>query len=265
MTAGGGGLGSASDDEASSSTRLLVPDGEGRPTSELMIGSTPPQPCATGTANVLSPWTVPLTTSAPSTPFGLGVPSGSNWVIESIAFERSVFAGCRTIGSCSEPMKQVGPKSTGVWLSRWILVGSVTIGTPTESPAIKSKSVGVPADSTVAVAVRPLMVTSTGSPTSAPAGGAMKVKVKVLSSSRSPPCRLLFPVAAVGVLPILMLPCVEFEATQSARTLTPSAASIAGSSTGQRLNGVQAPGPAWNVWSAPVVVPAEFVATTRKW
>src|SRR5262249_32998938 len=260
-----GTLGSASDDEASSSTRLLEPDGEGRPTSESMIGSTPPQPCATGTANVLSPWTVPLTTSFPSTPFGLIVPSASKNSIESIAFERSVFAGCRTIGSCSAPMKQVGPSSTGVWLTRWILLGSVTIGTPTESPAIKSKFVGVPADSTVAMAVRPLMVTSTGSPTSAPAGGAMNVKVKVLSSSRSPPCGLVVPVSGGGGLPSVVLPGVEFEATERASTLTPSAASIAGSSTGQRLNGVQAPGPAWNVWSAPVVVPAEFVATTRKW
>src|SRR5262245_367163 len=168
-----GTLGSASDDEASSSTRWLAPDGEGRPTSELMIGSTPPQPCATGTANVLSPWTVPLTTRDASTPFGSIVPSASNKLIESIAFERSVFSGCRTIGSCSEPMKQVGPSSTGVWLSRWILVGSVTIGTPSESPAIKSKSVGVPADSTVAVAVRPLMVESAGSPASVHGGGAL--------------------------------------------------------------------------------------------
>ena len=62
-----------------------------------------------------------------------------------------------------------------------------------------------------------------------------------------------------------MLPCDEFEATQTLVVLTPSVASIAGSSTGQRLNGVQAPGPAWNVWSGPKVVPAEFVATTRKW
>src|SRR5262249_21208211 len=123
-------LGSASDDEASSSTRMLEPDGEGRPTSESMIGSTPPHPYATGTANVLAAWPVPLTTSAPSTPFGLGGPSASKKLIASIALERWVFAGCRTIGSCSEPMKQVGPRSTGVWLSRWILVGSVTIGTP---------------------------------------------------------------------------------------------------------------------------------------
>src|SRR5262249_22650778 len=128
-----GTLGSASDDEASSSTRLLEPDGEGRPTSESMIGSTPPHPCATGTADVLSPGPVRLPRGAPSARLGLGVPPASKRLMGSIALEGWVFAGCRTIGSCSEPMKQVGPSSTGVWLTRWILVGSVTIGTPTES------------------------------------------------------------------------------------------------------------------------------------
>jgi hypothetical protein len=44
-----------------------------------------------------------------------------------------------------------------------------------------------------------------------------------------------------------MLPCVEFEARQRLARVTPSVASIAGSSTGQRLNGVQPRGPAWNV------------------
>ena len=74
----------------------------------------------------------------------------------------------------------------------------------------------------------------------------------------------MLPVVVVMV-PIVMLPCVEFEATQNTTVLIPSVASIAGSSTGQRQNGAHAPGPAWNVLIAPVVVPAEFVATTRKW
>ena len=75
----------------------------------------------------------------------------------------------------------------------------------------------------------------------------MNVKVKAVVSTTSPPCRLLFPVVVGDKVPILMLPCVEFEATQKLTVLTPSVASIAGSSTAQRLNGVQAPGPPWNV------------------
>ena len=72
------------------------------------------------------------------------------------------------------------------------------------------------------------------------------MNVPVVLSPRARTCRLLFPVVVVK-LPIVMLPCVEFEATQKPTVLTPSVASIAGSSTGQRLNGVQTPGPAWNV------------------
>src|SRR4030095_1308022 len=163
-------------------------------------------------------------------------------------------------------MKQVGPRSpTGVWPTRWILIGSVMIGTPSEIPANKSRSVGVPADWTVAVTVTPPTVTVAGSATSDPAGGAMNVKTPLFSAATTPPCRLLFRFVGGGKRPIGMLPCLEFEATQRLAKMTPSVASIAGSSTGQRENGVQAPGPAWNVWSAPVVVPAEFVATTWKW
>src|SRR5262245_16172467 len=246
-------VGNPNADEASSKTRLLLPDGEGRPTTALTVASNVPspfgpQPLTAGTENVLSPWVVPFTMSDARMPFGLGVPSGSNCPTSSIAFDTSVFAGCSTIGSMSEPMKQVGPRSTpAVWLTRWILTGSVTIGMPTEIPASKSKSVGVPAETTVARTVTPPAVTVAGSAMSDPPGTPMNVKVKAVVSTRSPPCRLLFPVVVGGKPPILMLPCVEFEATQKLTVLTPSVASIAGSSTGQRLNGVQAPGPAWNV------------------
>jgi hypothetical protein len=58
-----------------------------------------------------------------------------------------VFAGCRTIGFRSVPMVQFGPRSTpGVWLTGTILMGRVPIGMPTEIPASRSKSVGVPAE-----------------------------------------------------------------------------------------------------------------------
>src|SRR5262245_22704159 len=264
-------VGNPNVDEAASSTRVLAPDGEGRPTTALTtLSNVPspfgPHPLAAGTENELSPWTVPLTMSDARMPFGLGVPSGSNCSTSSIAFDRSVFAGCKTIGFASEPMKQLGPRSTpGVWLTRWILTGSVRIGMPSEIPASKSKSVGVPADTTVARTVAGPAVTVAGSAMSDPPGAPMNVKVKAVVSTTSPPCRLLFPVIVGGKVPILMLPCVEFEATQKLTVLTPSVASMAGSSTAQRLNGVQPPGPAWNVWSAPVVVPAEFVATARKW
>jgi hypothetical protein len=72
------------------------------------------------------------------------------------------------------------------------------------------------------------------------------VKVPLFRLPMRPICRLLFPVI-VSVLPIWMLPWVEFEVTQTDTRLTPSVASMAGSSTGQRVNGVQRPGPAWNV------------------
>jgi hypothetical protein len=82
-----------------------------------------------GTENELSPWVVPLTMSDANAPFGSIVPSASKFTKSSIAFDTSVFAGCKTIGFKSEPMKQLGPRSTpGVWLTRWILMGSVTIG-----------------------------------------------------------------------------------------------------------------------------------------
>ena len=113
--------------------------------------------------------------------------------------------------------------------------------------------------------VTPPAVTVAGSAMSAPPAGAMNVKTPAVQVRHEPSLQVAVPGHRGSVVPILMLPCVEFEATQSWTMLTPSVASIAGSSTGQRLNGVQAPGPAWNVWSAPVVVPAEFVATTRKW
>src|SRR5262245_31758606 len=138
-------------------------------------------------------------------------------------------------------------------------------GTPTSITAMKLKFDGKPADSTVAVTVTPPAVTVAGSATSAPLADPATVVLPVFSSSTTPTCRLLFPVGVV-VAPIVMVPCVEFEATQSAIVLTPpSVASINGSSTGQRKTGVQSPGPAWKIMSAPVVVPAELVATARKW
>src|SRR5262249_3223116 len=158
---------------------------------------------------------------------------------------------CSTIGSASEPMKQLGPRSTGApgMLTRWILIGSVRIGMPTEIPASKSKSVGVPADSTVAVTVTPPAVTSTGSETTDPSTGALNVRGRLTGWATSPPCRLVFPVIVGGKMRREMLPFVEFDATQKLTVVTPSVASIAGSSPAQRENGVQAPGPAWNVWS----------------
>src|SRR5262245_55512565 len=125
-------VGNPNADEASSRTTLLLPDAEGRPTTALTVASNVPspfgpQPLTAGTENVLSPWVVPFTMSDDSTPFGLIVPSGSNDTTSNIAFDVSVFAGCNTIGFRSEPMKQVGPRSTpAVWLTRCILMGSVT-------------------------------------------------------------------------------------------------------------------------------------------
>ena len=145
------------------------------------------------------------------------------------------------------------------------MIGSVTIGAPVEMPAVKSKFEGAPADSTVAVTVIEPTVTWTGSATIAPPGGAMAVEFPLFSSRTAPSWRFVFAVSAF-VVPIVMEPCVEFDATQSASVvIPPSLASIAGSSTGQRENGVQSPGPAWKIMSAPVVVPAEFVAITWKW
>src|SRR5262245_19188481 len=117
-------VGNPNADEASSKTRLLLPAGEGSPTTALTVASNVPspfgpQPLTAGTENVLSPWVVPLTTSAANAPFGLSVPSASNIWKSSMAFDTSVFAGCKTIGFRSEPMKQVGPRSTpAVWLTR---------------------------------------------------------------------------------------------------------------------------------------------------
>src|SRR5262249_39726659 len=105
---------------------------------------------------------------------------------------------------------------------------------------------------------------STGSATSAPVGDPTTVNSWVFWSSSSPTCRLVLPVVE-AMVPIVMLPWVEFELRQNTSELIPSLASIGGSSTGQGENGAHAPGPAWNSWSAPVVVPAELVATTRKW
>jgi hypothetical protein len=80
----------------------------------------------------------------------------------------------------------------------------------------------------------------------APPAGETIVNTLVAWSSTKPSCRLVFRVKLL-VVPIVMLPFGEFEARQIPTVLTPSVASIVGSSTGQRVNGVQRPGPAWNV------------------
>src|SRR5262249_57933274 len=167
-------------------------------------------------------------------------------------------------------MKQCGPSGIP-WLSRWILIGTVMIGWPSEIPANRLKFDGVPADSTVAVTSPPR--TATGSAMSAPPAGATTEKTPLVLSSTSPTWRLVFPVGVVRE-PIVMPPCVELDATQKLLEpvppppklrLPPVAASIAGSSTGQRVNGPQSPGGVVNVVSAPVVLPAELVAITWKW
>src|SRR5262245_15599300 len=134
-------------------------------------------------------------------------------------------------------MKQVGPRST-TWLVRWILMGIVMIGAPSEIPANRSKLDGTPADSTVATALTPPTLTSAGSATSAPPGGETPVTSPVAKASPGPACRLVLAVIVV-VAPMVKLPCVEFEPRQMLCEFSPSVASIAGSSTGQRKNGAQ--------------------------
>jgi hypothetical protein len=91
-------------DEASSSTRWLLPAGEGRPTTALTAPSSDPSPfgphpVAPGTANVLSPCTAPLTTIVSSGPLGSGTPFGSKLSNLVFAPDRSVFSGFSRIGS----------------------------------------------------------------------------------------------------------------------------------------------------------------------
>src|SRR5262249_39044461 len=144
----------------------------------------------------------------------------------------------------------------------WILIGRVMIGCPTEIPANRSKSVGAPADWVTAVTVPTgVFLISAGSATSAPPCGETTEELPFWSRT-TPAWRLVLPVDA-GRLPIVMLPWVEFEARHNAVKLTPSVLSMAGSSTGQRLWGAHALGPTWNSWDAPVVAPAELVATAR--
>src|SRR5215467_12357224 len=122
------------------------------------------------------------------------------------------------------------------------------IGAPVTIPAIRSKFDGAPADSVVAVTVTTGVLSCTGSATSDPAGDPPGMTVNVPLMSTSPVCRFVFPVVVV-MLPIVMLPCVEFDPRQSPSPSvlkSPLVASIAGSSTGQRENDAHAPGPAWN-------------------
>src|SRR5262249_27000687 len=128
---------------------------------------------------------------------------------------------------------------------------------PTWIPAKRLKLDGLPADETMA---RIPPSAGVGSLMTAPSIGEMIVEP--LMPSGSPNCRFVLPVRVV-MGPIVMLPWVEFEAMQAGCALL-AAANIAGSSTGQRKNGVQSNGPTWNVWSGPVTVPAEVVATTWK-
>src|SRR5207302_839389 len=104
----------------------------------------------------------------------------------------------------------------------------------------------------------------TGSAINDPPAGATEENVPVLLSCSIPSCRFVLPVVVV-TLPIVMLPWVELVPRQNGIVFLPSVPSIDGSSTGQRENGAHAPGPAWSSWSAPVLVPALLVATTRKW
>src|SRR5262249_25313447 len=192
-------FGSANAFEALFSTRGLDPAGEGRPTMVLTAASSDPSPfgphpLAAGTENVLSPWVTGATTMVNSGPFGLAVPFGSNDWPNGIACEMSVFAGCRTIGFASEPMKQLGPRWIGGTPSRWILIGSVMIGTPVESPASRSKSDGSPADETVAKTAIPPAVTMTGSEMTAPPAGDTMLNTLVFESNTMPTCRLVLPV-----------------------------------------------------------------------
>src|SRR5262245_14269661 len=68
----------------------------------------------------------------------------------------------------------------------------------------------------------------------------MAVCVPALLSKTTPTCRLVSPVA-MGMLPPLKIPLGESDDRHRAITLTPSAAFMAGSCTGHRLNGAQSP------------------------
>jgi len=68
----------------------------------------------------------------------------------------------------------------------------------------------------------------------------MAVCVPALLLKTTPTCRLVSPVA-MGMLPPLKIPLGESDARHRAITFTPSACFIAGSCTGQRLNGAQSP------------------------
>src|SRR5262249_692384 len=91
--------------------------------------------------------------------------------------------------------------------------------------------------------------------------GWMAVSVPVVLSKTTPTCRLFSPVAT-GMLPALKVPLGESDARHRAITLTPSAAFIAGSSTGQRLNGPQSPLSGGNDGAdVPVAAGVGFAAT----
>src|SRR5262249_43505039 len=165
-----------------------------------------PQPVAPGTANVSSPWTAPVIRSAPSGPVTSGAPVAASKLKKPptlSALERSLFCGFNRIGSCSEPMKQLGP-SVGLFAKR-ILTGTVMIGAPVTIPAIRSKFDGAPADSVIAVTGPTGVLSCTGSATSDPDGDPPGMTVNVPLMSTSPVCRFVFPVVVV-MLPIVMLP-----------------------------------------------------------
>src|SRR5690242_20138325 len=93
------------------------------------------------------------------------------------------------------------------------------------------------------------------SATSAPEGGATTLLVPSAFWTM-PICRLVLPVTTV-VLPSLMEPPAEVETTHCGVLSKPSAASIAGASTGQRVKGAHSP---FSTGSAAVAVPREAKA-----
>src|SRR5262245_27931657 len=100
-----------------------------------------------------------------------------------------------------------------------------------------------------------------GSATIAPPTGWMGVIVPALLSKTTPTCRLFAPVAT-GMLPALKMPLGESDARHRAITLVPSAAFIAGSSTGHRLSGAQRPLSVGNDGGdVPVAADVELAAT----
>ncbi|KIX79139.1 hypothetical protein SF12_06010 [Streptomyces sp. MBRL 601] len=159
--------------------------------------------------------------------------------------------------------------------SSLIRTGIRTIGMSVRTPAIWSNSEGVPADSSVAVIllslpsvsclqmlvtngmslghIRPIRPPGTVAESAMidPSGGATTVLVPSAFCT-TPIWRLLFPVTTV-VLPSLIVPLVAYDTTHCGERSRPSAPSIAGASTGHRVNGAHLPAGC----AAAVAVPTE--------